>query len=251
MLYLIGLGLYDERDITWRGVDAARSCEAVYLERYTSPWRGSVERLERLTGKSITELRRSNLEENSKELLEEAKKRDVAVLVPGDPLVATTHSSLIIDARRKGIKTAVVHSSSVFSAVAETGLHIYKFGKTTTIAYPEENYFPESPYDVLAENLKSGAHTLFLLDVKAEQGRYMTINEAIDVLLKLGKKKGRKAFSQKTACVGVARLGGKTKIVFKPAGELQGEDMGEPPHILIVPGELHFSEEEYLKGLRR
>jgi diphthine synthase len=250
MLYLIGLGLYDEKDITWRGVDAARSCEAVYLERYTSPWRGSVEKLERLIGKSIAELRRSDLEENSKELLGEAKKRDIAVLVPGDPLVATTHASLIIDARKRGIKTAVVHSSSVFSAVAETGLHIYKFGKTTTIAYPEENYSPESPYKVLEENLKIGAHTLFLLDVKADQGKYMTVREGIDILLKL-EKKGKKVFGPKTMCVGVARLGGKTKIVFKPAGELQKEDMGDPPHILIVPGELHFSEEEYLRGLMR
>ena len=36
MLYIIGLGLGDERDITLRGLDAVRSSDKVYLESYTS-----------------------------------------------------------------------------------------------------------------------------------------------------------------------------------------------------------------------
>jgi hypothetical protein len=36
VLYLIGLGLYDEQDITLRGLAAVKGCERVYLEAYTS-----------------------------------------------------------------------------------------------------------------------------------------------------------------------------------------------------------------------
>jgi diphthamide biosynthesis methyltransferase len=36
MLYVIGLGLSDEKDITVRGLEAVKSCERVYLEAYTS-----------------------------------------------------------------------------------------------------------------------------------------------------------------------------------------------------------------------
>jgi diphthine methyl ester synthase len=36
MLYIVGLGLGDERDITVRGLDAVRSCAKVYMEAYTS-----------------------------------------------------------------------------------------------------------------------------------------------------------------------------------------------------------------------
>ena len=36
MLYLIGLGLGDERDITLRGLEAVKRCSKVYLEAYTS-----------------------------------------------------------------------------------------------------------------------------------------------------------------------------------------------------------------------
>lgn len=36
MLYIIGLGLGDERDITLRGLDAIKKCSKVYIEAYTS-----------------------------------------------------------------------------------------------------------------------------------------------------------------------------------------------------------------------
>lgn len=36
MLYIVGLGLGDERDITVRGLEAVRSCSKIYMEAYTS-----------------------------------------------------------------------------------------------------------------------------------------------------------------------------------------------------------------------
>lgn len=36
MLYLIGLGLADEKDISVKGLEIIRQCQAVYLEAYTS-----------------------------------------------------------------------------------------------------------------------------------------------------------------------------------------------------------------------
>ncbi len=36
VLYIIGLGLGDERDITVRGLEIVRKCSAVFLEYYTS-----------------------------------------------------------------------------------------------------------------------------------------------------------------------------------------------------------------------
>jgi diphthine synthase len=250
MLSLIGLGLHDEKDITLKGVEAAKGADVVYIEFYTSPWRGSLKALEKVIGKRIEKLQRSDLEEKSKKLIEEAKKKDIAILVPGDPLVATTHASLLTEARKEKIKVRIIHSSSIFSAVAETGLHIYKFGKTATIAYPEKNFFPKTPYDILAENLKNGAHTLFLLDVKSAESRYMTVTEAIDLLQQLEEKEKKGVFTTETKCVGAARLGGDEFIRFGSAKELMRIDFGPPPHVLIVPGKMHFSEEEYLEGFK-
>lgn len=36
MLYLVGLGLADEKDITVRGLEVVKSASKVYLEAYTS-----------------------------------------------------------------------------------------------------------------------------------------------------------------------------------------------------------------------
>jgi len=36
MLFIIGLGLGDEKDITVKGLEAIKKCEKIYLEAYTS-----------------------------------------------------------------------------------------------------------------------------------------------------------------------------------------------------------------------
>ena len=42
MLYLVGLGLGDEKDITVRGLEVVRSCDVIYLEAYTSVLGGAL-----------------------------------------------------------------------------------------------------------------------------------------------------------------------------------------------------------------
>lgn len=36
MLYIVGLGLGDEKDITLRGLEAVKKCQKVFIEAYTS-----------------------------------------------------------------------------------------------------------------------------------------------------------------------------------------------------------------------
>ncbi len=248
MLYLIGLGLYDERDLTRRALDALKNVDRVYLESYTSRYHGSLERIRELCGKDVVPLNRSDVEERPGDNI--LAGGEAALLVMGDPLVATTHADIVLRAWEKNIRVKVIHNSSVYSAVGETGLQLYNFGKTTTIAYPEGDYFPKSPYDAVKENSMRGLHTLCLLDVKAEENRYMTVGEGIRLLLRMEEELIQSQFTGETMCVGVARLGGDTVIKYGPAEELVKEDFGEPPHVLVVPGKLHFMEEAILKQFR-
>jgi diphthine synthase len=245
MLNLIGLGLHDERDLSLKAVDAMRASERVYLEGYTSYFNGSLERLGELCGKDVVVLTRKDVEESPEKTV--LAPGEVSLLVLGDPLVATTHSDLVLRADRLGIKVKVIHSSSVYSAIGETGLALYSFGKTITVAYPEGKYFPTSPYDGLKNNLQRGLHTLCLLDVKADEKRYMTVNEGIELLSRMEGEKKQNVFRPDTRCVGVARLGGDVVIKYGTAERLAKEDFGGPPHTLIVPGKLHFMEEDMLK----
>ena len=134
MLYLIGLGLGDEKDLSVRALETAKDCEC-YAEFYTNKWFGSVEGLSNLVGKPVKVLKRTDLENNLTWFLREIKAKDVVLFVPGDPLLATTHSTIVLEARRKKIPVQVVHNSSIFSAIGESGLHIYKFGRTATVPF--------------------------------------------------------------------------------------------------------------------
>ncbi len=44
MLYFIGLGLYDEQDISVKGLEAVRAADTVYAEFYTSRLMGTTSR---------------------------------------------------------------------------------------------------------------------------------------------------------------------------------------------------------------
>lgn len=248
MLYLIGLGVYDERDVTLRALEILRDVDSVYAEFYTSVSGVNLKNLEGLIGKRIHVLGRGDLEEHPEgNIFRDSLGGKTALLVPGDPMVATTHADLILRARKSGIGTRIIHASSIYSAIAETGLQIYKFGKTTSIPFPEKNYFPTSPYDVLRDNLRDGLHTLFLLDIKPEENRFMSVNDAIKILLEIGVRKREGIFTGETRCVGAARIGGNSMIRSGRAGDLMDCDFGKPPHVLIIPGKLHFMEEEMLE----
>ncbi|HEB47000.1 MAG TPA: diphthine synthase, partial [Candidatus Pacearchaeota archaeon] len=126
MLYLIGLGL-NEKGISLDGLEAVKKCEKVYLESYTAEIPYSKEDLEKIIDKKINPADRNFVE--SLRILGEAKNTDISLLVYGSPLTATTHISLIQEAKKSGVKFEVIHAASILDAAAETGLQLYKFGK--------------------------------------------------------------------------------------------------------------------------
>ncbi|MEK6964312.1 MAG: diphthine synthase [Nanoarchaeota archaeon] len=250
-LYLIGLGLWDEKDITIRGLETVKKCQTVFLETYTSKLSCSRETLEKLYGKKILEADRNLVEKESNKILEPAKTSNVALLVIGDAFSATTHASLLLDAKKMGVRAKTISNASVLTAVGIVGLELYKYGPVTSLPYHEPGYESKTAYEVLAKNQEQGWHTLILLDIKSEQKRYMTVNEAIEILLKIEEKEKKGIFRTTTTVVGCARLGSSTPVIqYGEAGQLMKEEFGEPLHCLIVPGKLHFVEEEMLQEWR-
>jgi len=250
-LTFIGLGLHDEGGISLAGLERARLADRIYIERYTNHMpRLSLKRLEEFLGKPISELNRRDLEELPEHtILRDAEHRDVVLLVPGDPLVATTHIDLRLRADKAGIPTEVVHGASIYSAVASVvGLQIYKFGRTVTIPHPTPIYRPETPYDVLKENMAHGLHTLVLLDIDAEGARYMRVEEGLRYLLKIEEKRREGVVSLKRLAVGLSGVGSPSQKVKGGSVEsLLKADFGDPPHSLVFPAVLHFMEAEALK----
>ncbi|RLE76044.1 MAG: diphthine synthase [Thermoprotei archaeon] len=252
MLIFVGLGLHDLQDLTFHGFSVLKKAKKIYMETYTNIMPDfSRERLETLIGEEIVEVSREFLESDKiSQIIEEASKEDVVLLVPGDPFIATTHITVRIEAEKRGVKTMVVHAPSIISsAISECGLQIYKFGKIATIVYPEPElgFFPFSVYEVLKENLSRRLHTFFLLDLKVETGKLMTISDAIDVLFMMEEKLNEGVVTSDTLGVGLARVGSPNTILKAGSlAELKSYNFGPPPHSLIIPSILHPIEAEAL-----
>ncbi|MBW2993303.1 diphthine synthase [Candidatus Woesearchaeota archaeon] len=234
-LYMIGIGLSDEKDISVKGLEAVKKCERIFLESYTSVLSVPVSKLEKFYNKKIIPADRDMVEKNSDKIL---SKKDTAFLIIGDVFSATTHVDLMQRAKEKGIEVKIIHGASVVSAIGVTGLEVYKFGKITSI--PFENKNVKTPVEVLKENQKAGLHTLFLLDLRPNEDKFLTIADAADYLIKNGVK-------ENTFAVGCARVGSEKQVIkYRRLIDLKKENFGKPPYCLIIPGKLHFIEEEML-----
>ncbi len=246
MLYIIGLGLGDEKDITVKGLEAVRKCNFIYLESYTSKLQVDIKQLEDFYGKKIIPADREIVEKHiDKEILAKAKDNDVALLIIGDVFSATTHHTVMESAKDMGVKVKIIHNSSVLTAVSDTGLSLYKFGKVASIPFENENV--EAPYEVLKDN--KDMHTLFLLDLEPLADNFMTVREAIEYLLEVESRRSGKVFDQDTKCLGCAALGtDNEEIVYGSAKEVMKAKLNKFPQCLIVPGKLHFMEEEFLNS---
>jgi diphthine synthase len=250
-LHIIGIGLNDAKDITVKGLELVQKADVIYLEAYTSKLTNCTNHeLAKFYNKQITLAHRAMVEGDNNEILQNAKDKEVAFLVVGDPFSATTHLDLMQRAKELGIKVTTTNNASIMNAIGITGLQLYKFGKTTSIPYPEENFKPETAYDVIKTNQSIGLHTLALLDIKFERNAYMTVNEAVHILWEIEEKRKENIFTKETLCIGVARIGSDDAIIVAgSAEEVAKADFGLPLHCLIVPGKLHFMEEEAIKRL--
>ncbi len=247
-LVFIGLGLHDENDITLKGLDEAKRCDVLFTESYTSKLReGAIEELERKIGKEMIALSRSEVE-SGEVILHEAREKKVAFLVPGDAMSATTHIDLRMRAQKEGIKTKVICGVSIVTAATGLlGLQSYKFGRTTTLPFKQKGYFPSSPYEAIKRNREMGLHTLVLLDLK-ETGETMTVAEALDYLMEKERSEKGNVLTEKDLICALGDVGSDDpEVVCDTVENLAKRKMRSRIFCLVIPGDLHFMEEEALK----
>ncbi|XP_062991716.1 diphthine methyl ester synthase [Elgaria multicarinata webbii] len=267
MLYLIGLGLGDAKDITVKGLEVIKQCSRVYLEAYTSILTVGKEALEEFYGKELILADREIVEQEADAILKDAELCDVAFLVVGDPFGATTHSDLVLRAVKLGIPYRVIHNASILNAVGCCGLQLYNFGETVSVVFWTETWKPESFFDKITKNRRNGMHTLCLLDIKVkeqsvenlmrgkkiyEPPRYMSVNQASEQLLAVVQNRRLQGeepeITEHTICVGLARVGAvDQKIASGTLQEMTTVELGDPLHSLIITGSLHPLEVDMLK----
>lgn len=233
-LFIIGIGLNDEKDISMKGFEIIKKCDKVYLEIYTSKLNCSIGDLEKFYGRKIIAADRKLIEEGFDNMLKEAGSKDISILIIGAPLAATTHFELFMEAKKRKIKCEIIENASIYSAIGITGLFVYKFGRTTTIPFDNKNI--KSPYETYLNNKKLELHTLFLLDI--EGNNLMTASDGLDYLIRSG-------LDKEVLVIGCAALGSNNpEIKIDKASKLK---LNKFPQSFIIPGELNFKEEEAIK----
>ena len=256
VLYIAGFGTSIEY-VTLRLLEVLKSADKVYIDNYTSiapgldP--GTVSKL--APNAEVIVADRRLLEERQDAIIEEARSLNVVVLVPGDPMLATTHVTLRIEAVRRGVRVELVHGLSGLQAVVSyTGLQVYRFGRTVTLVYPEpeKGFKPYSTVEYIWDNLRRNLHTLVLLDLRLDEGKAMTLNEAVPILLELEEElveEDAEPLIRRSILVGVARAGTReARCVAGDPEKVARASYPPPPHSLIVAApRLHPIEEDALR----
>ena len=127
-------------------------------------------------------------------------------------------------------------TGSQTGGVIQMGAPLYKYGRITTLCFPEKGWDPEMPYEIIADNQKAGLHTLVLLDTR-NGDEYMTCEQAHEMLLE---KKAVKNTDKLIFCYAIGSKHQKVEYSTKPTG-------GETPCCILVPGKVDEKEQEFLE----
>jgi len=264
VLYLIGIGLYGAKDISVRGLEIVRSSDYIFMEYYTSILGIGHEELSKFYEKEIILADREMIENDFDEkILEKAKKRQVALLVVGDPFSATTHIDLYTRALHEGVKIEVLNNASIMNSCGISGLSLYRFGETVSVPYFTETWKPYSFLDKVIKNIKNDLHTLVLLDIKVkeiseenlgrgkkiyEKPRFMSINIGLSQIVEAEENLKSGLLGMESVVIGLARVGAPDqKIVSGKIKDLLNFDFGGPLHSLVIPAPgLHSLEKEMI-----
>uniref|UniRef100_A0A7C4BBH9 Diphthine synthase n=1 Tax=Ignisphaera aggregans TaxID=334771 RepID=A0A7C4BBH9_9CREN len=260
MLRLIGIGLSIDM-LPLGNLKKILSCDEIVVDSYTSIWFPSAYLLTSLLiqlGKTVIIAPRNYLEGSEvKNLIKRALDKEVCILVTGDPLIATTHSSIITEALANNVEVEVVPAASIFNvSISLSCLQVYRFGKIVTVVSPKNGIVYEYPYDVIKMNRLQNLHTLLLLEIDVEKNYYMKPYEAIKILLDIQERREENIISLKDIAIILGDvLSCRQKIWILTIEEIlrmQYEFLYNKLYTMIIPSrKLHPVEEECLNLIRK
>jgi len=247
MLWFVGLGISGISELSDNTISVIKNADIVYLESFTSPI--SETEKEQLANMCDGEFKIAKrwLVEDGNEILENAKKREVVLISYGDPYIATTHLELKTRAVTDKIETKTIHSSSIVSSViGEIGLQYYKVGKILTVMNDPKSMI--TPYNTISNNLLSKMHSVILLEYNEDKSFFLDPQDALSLLLDAEKIQNGKIISLDTFAIIASRIGKSDQnITSGKISNLIKKEFGNPPHTIIIPGSLHFTESNAVK----
>ncbi|WUR05009.1 diphthine synthase [Vairimorpha necatrix] len=245
MIYIIGTGLHSYKDLSLRSIEILKKANKIYFENYTSIQQVPISLLQEYLNKPIIICNRDEIESEDFFFLE-ASNSLIVILVAGSPMFATTHIGLLIKGKEMNIPVEIIHNASILNVYGCLGLYSYHHGKTVSIPYFTQEWKPRSFFDNILKNIEAGLHTLCLLDIKVEEERFMTVNEALSQILSLENE----IVNENYKIFAVCRFGSPNQVIkYDKIKNLIKEDFGKPLHSLVIPGKMDTIEKEMVGEL--
>ncbi len=249
MLNIVGLGLNPRKHLTLEALERIDESSIIFMENYTSRIVDmDKDSLEKLLKKEIEILTREDVEDGKK-IIEKAKDNIVSLLVPGDPMVATTHVSIVLMAKDFGIPVNIVNGISIQTVIPSIlGIQSYKFGRTVTIPFPDYDFYPESVYRYIEKNIENGLHTIVLLDIRKDLEMHAIM--ALDILEKMESMYNGNVINGERIIAVISRAcSERMKVNVDKFSRIKSRDLGDPLHTIVIMGNLHYMEKESLQKI--
>ncbi len=253
VLVLAGGGIWPG-SLTREVLELASRADVVYVDVYTTPGASWLaDELSRVARGRVVRAGRELLESRALDVVEEARRGLVLVVAPGDPLVATTHVSLLVEAARRGVEWRFAPGvSGVVAAKVASGLQYYRFGRTFTVPGPWRGVRAFSVVEYAYTNICAGLHSAVLLDLD-DEGRQLPPGEAARILLELEREVASEAGVEPFLAGLMALVVSKAGLPGQSVGSGRLADIGgvewQPPTTLIIPATVHPTEAEALQAL--
>ena len=249
-IIFIGLGSQPINSIPYGALSLLMKADSILIDIYTSPWREEfISKLKAVIKREVKIATRSVLED-IESLIEKAKTEDIVIICLGDPFIATTHNMIRMRAVEKGVNVKVIYSSSFVNVLfGELGLHFYKLGFIGTIMdIPPSSLV--SIYEGVKNSLERNRHSILLLEYDYERRKSLSPSVALRKMVEIERSMRAGLFEMDLPVIIASRVGYDDQA-FIPGyiRELLDIDFGEPPHSIVIPAQLHFTEAESLKVL--
>jgi diphthine synthase len=236
MIGFVSAGFNPPSSLTMEEIDFLDASDKIIVDTFTSPFY-----LKNYKNRDLIFADREKLE--NYEWIFQLEGR-IAIIISGDSFSATTHFNIYSEAVKRGLEVKAFHNATIVPlAATRLGLQLYKIGPVVSLPRFSEKFRPISPYEKIKRNKEMKLHTIILLDISPP----MTLNEALEELLWMEREMKEKLFTSTTKIGIISCLGmPEETIKFSTIEKLASESGFKPPLTIVLPGDLHFQEEENL-----
>jgi diphthine synthase len=236
MIGFVSAGFNPPSSLTMEEIDFLDASDKIIVDTFTSPFY-----LKNYKNRDLIFADREKLE--NYEWIFQLEGR-IAIIISGDSFSATTHFNIYSEAVKRGLEVKAFHNATIVPlAATRLGLQLYKIGPVVSLPRFSEKFRPISPYEKIKRNKEMKLHTIILLDISPP----MTLNEALEELLWMEREMKERLFTPTTKIGIISCLGmPEETIKFSTIEKLASESGFKPPLTIVLPGDLHFQEEENL-----